>query len=109
MLKLFLVTRRDLSPGQQAVQAAHALQEFNHQHPGLAKEWYECSNTLAFLSVENEKALGVILRKARDRLTPISAFREPDRQNELTALAIGPEGRRLVKDLPLALSESTPL
>ncbi len=27
--KLYLITRADLSPGQQAVQAAHALQEFN--------------------------------------------------------------------------------
>jgi peptidyl-tRNA hydrolase len=103
-MKLYLVTHRGLSPGQQAVQAAHALTEFHQQHGALAREWYEKSNTLAFLSVADEKALGVLLRKARDRLTPISAFREPDRQDELTALAIGPEGRRLVRDLPLALS-----
>jgi hypothetical protein len=106
-VKLYLVTRRDLDPGQQAVQAAHALTEFMLHHPEVAKDWYGRSNTLAFLSVADERALGVLLRKARDRFTPVSAFREPDRQDELTALAIGPEGKRLVRDLPLALSEST--
>jgi peptidyl-tRNA hydrolase len=106
-MKLYLVTREDLSHGQQAVQAAHALQEFNIHHPELARDWHSKSNTLAFLAVPDEKALGVLLRKARDRFTPVSAFREPDRQDELTALAIGPEGKRLVRDLPLALSGST--
>jgi peptidyl-tRNA hydrolase len=106
-VKLFLISRRDLSQGQQAVQAAHALTEFLLNHQELARDWYGRSNTLAFLSVADERALGVLLRKARDRFTPVSAFREPDRQNELTALAIGPEGKRLVRDLPLALSGST--
>lgn len=105
-MKLYLVTRADLPLGQQAVQAAHALQEYNFQHPELAKEWHEKSNTLAFLSVPDERALGVLLRKARDRLVSVSAFREPDRQNELTALALGYEGRRLVRNLPLALQET---
>ncbi len=104
-MKLFLITRRDLDPGQQAVQAAHALQEFNIQHPDLARDWHGKSNILAFLSVEDERALGVLLRKARDRIVPVSAFREPDRQNELTALALGYDGRRLVRNLPLALQE----
>ena len=103
-MKLYLVTREDLPAGQQAVQAAHALTEFLVQHGKVARDWYEKSNTLAFLAVPNEKALGVISRKARDRLIPVSVFREPDRQNEVTALAIGPEGRRLVRNLPLALS-----
>lgn len=103
-MKLFLITRRDLDPGQQAVQAAHALQEFNIQYPDPVRQWYNQSNTLAFLSVEDEQALGVLLRKARDRLVPVSAFREPDRQNELTALALGYEGRRFVRNLPKALS-----
>ena len=106
-MKLFLISRRDLDPAQQAVQAAHALTEFHQQHGALAREWYEKSNTLAFLSVADEKALGVLLRKARDRVVSVSAFREPDRQNELTALALGYEGRRLVRNLPLALQETS--
>jgi len=32
-LKLYLVTRADLSPGQQAVQAAHALREWVEGFP----------------------------------------------------------------------------
>lgn len=103
-MKLFLITRRDLDPRHQAVQAAHALQEYNIQHPDQTRLWYNQSNTLVFLSVEDEQALGVLLTKARDRLVPVSAFREPDRQNELTALALGNEGRRFVRNLPLALS-----
>lgn len=106
-MKLFLISRRDLDPGSQAVQAAHALTEFLLHHQEVAKDWHGRSNTLAFLSVANERALGVLLRKARDRRTPVSAFREPDRQDELTALAIGPEGKSLVRDLPLALSGCT--
>lgn len=102
-MKLFLITREDLDPGQQAVQAAHALQEFNIQHAEAARAWHGESNTLAFLAVPNEKALHVLWRKARDRCIPVSGFREPDRQNELTALAIGPEGKGLVRNLPLAL------
>jgi hypothetical protein len=53
-VKLHLVTRRDLSPGQQAVQAAHALREFIQHHPEVDRDWYERSNTLALLAVEDE-------------------------------------------------------
>jgi peptidyl-tRNA hydrolase len=102
-MKLFLVTREDLGIEHQAVQAAHALQEFNIQHPEIARDWHGKSNTLVFLAVQDELALGKLWRKARDRCIPTSGFREPDRQNELTALAIGPQGKSLVRDLPLAL------
>jgi peptidyl-tRNA hydrolase len=103
MCKLFLVVRRDLSPGQQAVQACHALKEFNVMHPEKDKLWYEMSNTLALLEVNDEPALEKLLEKALWRGVAVSSFREPDRQNELTALALGPEGRRLCQGLPLAL------
>ena len=65
--------------------------------------WHSTSNTLAFLAVKDEKALGVLLRKAKDRGIPMSPFYEPDRNNELTAIAFGPEGRAITKGLPLAL------
>jgi peptidyl-tRNA hydrolase len=99
------VTRADLSPGQQAVQAAHALRQFVAEHPEIDQEWFRTSNTLALLSVRNEQALGVLLGKAVDRGIPVAAFREPDRGDELTAIALGPEGKKLTKGLPLALND----
>lgn len=62
--KLFLVTREDLSFGQQAVQAAHAFREFIEQHRETEAVWYRSSNHLALLSVPNEKALENLMREA---------------------------------------------
>ncbi len=104
-MKLFLVTRRDLSPGQQAVQAAHAMREFQHKHPDLERTWYEASNTLALLVVDDEPALERLLERARWKGLAVSGFREPDRQNELTAIAIEPRGKSLCQRLALALQE----
>lgn len=104
-MKLHLVTRRDLSPGQQAVQAAHALREFVREHPETDLDWYQKSNTLAFLAVEHENELQGLLSKALRQRIPVSGFREPDRDHELTALAIGPQGKGLCRRLRLALSE----
>lgn len=107
MDKLLLVTRADLSPAQQAVQAIHALRQFVAEHPEVDREWFETSNTIALLEVANEQALGVLMKKARDRDVPVAAFREPDRANELTAIALGPQGKKLTKNLRLALYDHT--
>jgi peptidyl-tRNA hydrolase len=104
--KLFLITRADLSDGQQAVQAAHAMREFAEHHPEVERTWYRESNTLAFLVVPDEPALGVLLKKARRRDVPAAVFREPDRNNEMTAIALGSAARSLVSNLPLALTGS---
>jgi hypothetical protein len=101
--KLYLITRSDLPPGQQAVQAAHSLRQFVEEHPVADRQWFRTSNTLALLTTPNETLLGVLYRKAVDRGIPVAAFREPDRGNELTAIALGHEARRLVRNLPLAL------
>jgi len=102
--KLYLVTRADLDPGQQAVQAAHALREFAALHPEEDIQWYRESNTLAFLAVPNEASLELLLGRAQGR-APVAPFREPDRQDELTALAIGPQGKSLCRGLPTALRD----
>lgn len=103
--KLFLVTRADLIPGSQAVQAAHAFREFIEKHPEVDRAWYRQSNHLAFLATANMAELENLLEQARILGLPVAAFHEPDRGGELTAIAIGPgsKARRLVGALPLAL------
>lgn len=104
MQKLYLITRSDLSPAQQAVQAAHALQAFNLQHETLTRQWYATSNTLALLAVPDEAGLGKLLELADAFGVDASAFREPDHGDSLTAIALGPGGKRLCRGIPLALT-----
>lgn len=104
--KLFLIVRADLSVAQRAVQAAHALREFSEHHPEVDRAWYTSSNHLALLEVPDMRALEALLIRALDRELPVVGFHEPDRDGELTAIALGPSGRRLVRGLPLALREA---
>ncbi|MFI5296540.1 MAG: peptidyl-tRNA hydrolase [Polyangiales bacterium] len=101
--KLFLITRRDLKPGQQAVQAAHALTEFLMEHPELGRCWRDASNYLALLVVDDESSLHGLARRAVERGVRVAAFHEPDLGDALTAIAIEPAGKRVVAGLPLAL------
>ena len=55
--KMFLITRLDLSPGQQAVQSAHVLTEFIFEHQYEASRWKNESNTIVLLEVDNENQL----------------------------------------------------
>ena len=105
--KLYVITRRDLSPGYQAVQSMHALRQFTAEHPDVDKQWYEVSNYLGLLSVASEQELNSLIDKARDFDIPLSIFREPDIDNQITAIAIAPGSRskKLVSNLQLALKE----
>jgi peptidyl-tRNA hydrolase len=101
--KLYLVTRSDLSPGQRAVQAAHAMRQFAHEHPDIDHEWFNNSNYLCLLEVPNESALHVLASTAREVGIRHAGFLEPDLSDQLTALALEPAARSLCKGLPLAL------
>lgn len=103
--KVFLITRADLKPGQQAVQAAHALTEFIFQHPAEAGRWKQESNTLVMLVVKDEESLNGMIEKAIQRGIRASAFYEPDLDDALTALAFEPGDMsyRLCSGIPLAL------
>lgn len=103
MKRLYLVVRADLSPGQQAVQACHALREFVEEHPDADREWFRESQTLVLLSVPDERALARLGVKAVRAGVPHSCFREPDLNDSMTAIAIAPSGARLCKRFPLAL------
>ena len=101
------MTRKDIHPGYQAVQSVHSVPLFFMEHPEIFLEWYNVSNYLAVLSVDNEESLKNLINKAHDRGLKYSVFTEPDIDNQITSIAIEPcdETERLVSNLPLALKE----
>lgn len=105
--KLFIVTRSDLPAGARAAQSVHAALAFAHQHPEIEGAWYSGSNNIVILEAADEDALVSLMQaveKAPGTVT-CSFFREPDFEDEITALAISAEGWRLLSHLPLALRE----
>lgn len=105
--KLYIVTRADLSAGYQGVQGIHAAIQFAFENPDVNKEWFEKSNYLGFLSVHNEQELQLLIQKAYERNIKCSVFREPDIDNQITAIALAPgeQTKKLCSRLPLALKE----
>lgn len=103
--KLYVVTRRDLSPGAQAVQGMHALVEYSMYHKEAYLEWFRESNHLCFLSVGDEKELDALCGTLFTHDVVHTMFREPDMGMSLTAVAIEATDRasELVKKLKLAL------
>ena len=104
---MYVITRADLSAGYQGVQAMHAAIQFMFEHPEAAKEWYEISNYLGFLSVANEQELRSLIEVAREQNIRFSVFREPDIDNQITAIALeaGRKSKKLCSHLQLALRE----
>jgi len=105
--KLYIVTRRDIPAGYQAVQSIHAAQEFAVKFPTINKEWQQNSNYLGLLSVRNEVELKRLASKAVKKGLAVSLFCEPDVNWRVTAIAIAPskKARTLCKGLPLGLRE----
>jgi hypothetical protein len=94
--RLYVVTRGDLSPGQQAVQAIHAALL-------LASPERWGSTTIALLAAAGLPDLLALASRAEDRGAHHALFHEPDLDGAPTALAIaGEDGRRLCARLPLA-------
>lgn len=105
--KLITITRRDLDPGYQAVQAAHAAIEFQHEHPTVSKSWNEQSKYLIFLSVHDEQQLINYIDKFKKHDLKYTTFKEPDIGNQITAVAVEPceLSKKLCSNLPLMLKE----
>lgn len=101
--KLVLVTRADLPVGMQAAQVAHALRQFVQEHAQIEREWFAKSNTLVLVKVPDEVALSRLLEHAKCLRIAVSSFREPDLDDEVTALALQPcsATKRLTRNLPL--------
>jgi peptidyl-tRNA hydrolase len=89
-------------------QAVHAAFHFLHDHPSVVRPWLLKSNYLVIVSVPNEDALLDLISEAARRGIERTAVREPDIDDEATAVALAPgdAARKLCANLPLALRES---
>lgn len=100
--KLFAIGRRDLAPGLRAAQLGHALVDYSLAFPAALVQWHGDSNNLVLLEVDDQDALAGLLARALEAgVTAIPVY-EPDLAGQLTAIALGPEARQLVRTLPLA-------
>jgi hypothetical protein len=81
MKKLFVITRRDLTPSQRAVQAGHALAEYMLN----SSRWK--NSTLIYLGVKGLRQLENIKSKLEYAEIEHYAFYEPDLDNQITAIA----------------------
>lgn len=111
-MKFYVITRADLSPGQQLAQSVHAISDFAYHYPEAHKFWTESSNTVVCLSVADEASLLSLQDDLKaiqgDQLPVVGSWYEPDMNNAYTAIyALGePEAIGFVTGkLSLALKE----
>jgi hypothetical protein len=77
------------------------------EHPEIHSEWYKNSNYLGLLSVANEAELQRLIEQATLHDIRFSVFREPDIDNQITAIALSPhpKSKKICSNLKLALKE----
>ncbi len=95
--KLYVLVRKDLPTSQQAVQAGHAIAEFLLREK--PNDWD--NGTLVLLGVGSEFKLIEMAEKMEFRGIRSSGFREPDMENQLTAVAALPDDGKMFKRLSL--------
>ena len=83
VMKLYVITRKDLSPLQRAVQAGHAIAELVLH--SLHGNWD--NGTIVLLGVKNEFQLKKWIDKLSIKDVKYAIFKEPDIGNQITALA----------------------
>jgi len=103
--KLYIITRADLIPGARAAQSCHAMRAFVSEHPEIDKEWYAKSNNIVLLEVPDETELYKLALRARSEGLACAIFREPDFDNTITGVALGPDAKHLVPNIKLALRD----
>jgi peptidyl-tRNA hydrolase len=90
-MRLYAVSRADLSSGQQAVQACHAVADLCVRHrDGEVDEWADNHKTMVILGTKNEQELRALLESLSSSGLRCQPFYEPDLDNQLTAFAIHP-------------------
>lgn len=88
-------------------QAMHAAIDLCMKNPELMRDWWDNSNTVVVMECASQDELFKIENKAIARGIKYDLFREPDMDNEATAIAMFPcdEARKITSNYRLALKE----
>jgi hypothetical protein len=97
MQRLYVLVRRDLPPSHQAVQAGHAVASWCLD---TGSSWN--NEVLVYLHVRDEPELLDVASRLEEAGACVRVFREPDRKDQATALAVSDSRvRSILKRLPL--------
>lgn len=97
MRRLYVITRSDLPAAYAGVQAGHAVAQYIIDN-GIGN-W--SNEYLIYLRVKDELELIRLLTKLNFKIDAITEFREPDLENELTAIACVAPNKNMFSKLPL--------
>jgi peptidyl-tRNA hydrolase len=86
-------------------QTVHAAFAYARDHPDATRDWLLRSNYLVVVSVPDEARLLDLISEAARRAVTRCAVREPDLDDSVTAVVLGPGpgARKLCANLPCAL------
>jgi hypothetical protein len=96
-LKMYVLVRDDLETTYRGVQGIHAVAQYYEQ--GNTTDWH--NSTVVQLAVRNEQALKNWQWLLSSKHKKAVAFREPDLNDQITAIACIDTGE-IFKKLPLA-------
>lgn len=103
MEKLYVIIRTDLDHGPQLAQLGHGVAAFAAAHPEPFQAWATPEQrNIVCLAVPSAGALEHTLSRLKGAAARTAEFRETDLNGELTAIACGEEGAKLLSSLPLA-------
>lgn len=94
-----------MNAGAQLAQSCHVCFAFAQEHSNLTHHWMTNSNYICIVNVDSQKELIDLMRRAEEKNIKFSFFREPDIDDEITAIALEPgnNSRKLTSRLNLAL------
>lgn len=91
----------------QLSQSCHAALHFMLEYRAITEDWMTNSDYIVILNIENEQELYQLVERAKEHDIKVSIFREPDVDDQITAIALEPgiKSKKLCSNLPLALKE----
>ena len=92
IVKLYVLNRLDLPAAYRSCQAGHAVAEWLLHAPQEQREQWK-NGTLIYLGIQDEEELVQWCKKLDRKGIKWIGFREPDLDNQLTAIACLSDGR----------------